>query len=77
VVRLPNGRRLWRRFPPSSQLQLVVDWVAISEPDIFDFQLVSNFPRVVVGAEQLKSTLLELEMHPSTSLFVKELDDTD
>ena len=45
VVKLPDGQRLDRRFPKTCHLQAVVDWVESAEPEIFDFTLVSNYPR--------------------------------
>jgi hypothetical protein len=45
VVKLPDGQRLDRRFPKTCHLQAVVDWVESAEPEIFDFTLVSKYPR--------------------------------
>jgi len=77
VVRLPDGRKRSRRFPPSTALQLVADWVESDQPDIPDFQLVSTFPRLVIGPEHLASTLLELGMHPAVSLYLSVGEDSD
>ena len=74
VVRMPDGRRLDRRFPKDCALRVVVDWVESEEPELFDFALVSNYPRKEFGdAEQLATSLDELGLHPSAMFFTKDV----
>lgn len=55
VVRMPDGQRLTRRFGRECNLQAVVDFIESADPDIYegsDFDLVSNYPRQVLGCPQ-------------------------
>ena len=71
---MPDGRRLDRRFPKDSALSVVVDWVESEEPELFDFALVSNYPRKEFGdAEQLATSLDELGLHPQAMFFTKDV----
>mmetsp|Transcript_22643 Transcript_22643/g.37410 ORF Transcript_22643/g.37410 Transcript_22643/m.37410 type:complete len:474 (+) Transcript_22643:54-1475(+) len=72
IVRMPDGQRLSRRFPKSCCLQVVVDWIESSEPDIEDFDLVINYPRKEFTAEHRAVSLEELGLHPAATLFTKE-----
>jgi hypothetical protein len=49
VIKLPDGRRLDRRFEKECPLQAAIDLVESADPDIYDFDLVSNYPRKVRG----------------------------
>ena len=75
VIRLPDGRRLDRRFDKACQLQAAVDLVESHDPEIYEFDLVSNYPRRVFTAEMRGETLQALGLHPAATLFTKEQDD--
>ena len=75
VIRLPDGRRLDRRFDKACALQAAVDLVESHDPDIYEFDLVSNYPRRVFTAEMRNETLEALGLHPAATLFTKEQDD--
>jgi len=77
AVRLPDGRRLDRRWAKDSPLQLVVDWVEAAAADEYDVALVSHYPRREFSAAELPKTLDELGLHPQAMLFVKERDSTN
>ena len=47
VIRLPDGRRLDRRFAKDCPLQAAIDYVESSEPEIYELDLVANYPRKV------------------------------
>jgi len=73
LVRLPNGQRLNRCFPRTSTLQAVVDWVESSDPDIYELELVSSYPKRVFSAVDRDESLEALGLHPDATLFTKEL----
>lgn len=76
VVKLPDGQRLDRRFPKTCHLQAVVDWVESAEPEIFDFTLVSNYPRREFSSpEQLVTSLSDLGLESQAMLFTKDVSD--
>jgi len=77
VVKLPDGRRLDRRFDKGEPLQCVVDLIECNDVDIYDFDLVSNYPRKVFGREHRGQSLEQLGLHPAATLFTKEQDDED
>ena len=58
-------------------LQAVVDWVEASDPDGEEFGLASSYPRKEFGRELRGSSLSELGLHPSSTLFTRELSDSD
>ncbi|KAL4570613.1 hypothetical protein LXL04_026271 [Taraxacum kok-saghyz] len=74
-VRLPTGDKIERRFSCTETLQSIYEFVDSSGVlDVGSYTLVTFFPRVLYGQDQLSSTLEELGLvHPQTSLFV-ELD---
>lgn len=77
LVRMPNGQRLNRRFPRTSTLQSVFDWVESSDPDIYELELVSSYPKRVFGAANCGETLETLGLHPDATLFTKEVREED
>lgn len=58
-------------------LQSVVDWIESSDPDIYDFDLVSNYPRRDLGVDSRSCTLEALGLLPAVTLFTKERCDSD
>ena len=72
VVKLPDGQRLKRFFDKESKLQIVVDWIESCSLDIYEFDLVSNFPRKQLTVDDRRKTLEELGLHPASTLFTKE-----
>ena len=72
VVKLPDGRRLDRRFEKGAPLQAVVDLIEATDVGIYEFDLVSNFPRKVFGAAQRGESLEALGLHPASTLFCQE-----
>ena len=53
-------------------MQAVVDWIESRDPDIYDFDLASSYPRRVYGPEQRASTLAELGLAPQALLFTQQ-----
>jgi hypothetical protein len=74
AVRLPDGRRLDRRWSKDDALQSVVDWVEAVDADSYDVALVSHFPRREFGPADRALTLEQAGLHPQAMLFVKERD---
>nr|GEU91740.1 hypothetical protein [Tanacetum cinerariifolium] len=72
LVRLPNGERKGRRFHCNDTLQSIYDFVDSSGIlEVGSYTLVTFFPRVLYGQDELSSTLLELGLYPQASLFVE------
>ena len=75
VIRLPDGRRLDRRFDKSDPLRAALDLVASEDPEGGDVDLVSNFPRKVFTKAMGEETLESLGLHPASTLFTREADE--
>lgn len=72
LLRLPNGERKDRRFHSHENIQKVYDYVdSLGFFDVGNFNLVSNFPRIVYGPDKLGSSLKDAGLHPQASLFVQ------
>ena len=77
VVRLPDGRRLDRRFEKSCALQTVINYVESEAPDEEEFDLVSVHPPMTYTRSMRPQTLVELGLHPGAQLFTREAEDED
>ncbi|XP_022158987.1 plant UBX domain-containing protein 10 [Momordica charantia] len=72
LVRFPAGERRERRFHSTATIQTLYDYVdSLGCLEVDTYNLVSNFPRVVYGAEKLSLSLKEAGLHPQASLFVE------
>lgn len=72
LVRLPNGERKGRRFHCTATLQSLYEFVDSSGClEVGSYTLVTFFPRVLYGPDELSSTLEELGLYPYASLFVE------
>lgn len=72
LVRFPTGERKERRFHSSLTIQSLYDYVdSLDCLKAEKYSLVSNFPRVVYGAEKRSLSLKEAGLHPQASLFVE------
>ncbi|GJR27098.1 plant UBX domain-containing protein 10-like protein [Tanacetum coccineum] len=72
LVRLPNGERKGRRFHCNDTLQSIYDFIDSSGLlEVGSYTLVTFFPRVLYGQDELSSTLEELGLYPQASLFVE------
>ncbi|KAF7828104.1 plant UBX domain-containing protein 10-like [Senna tora] len=72
LVRFPNGERKERRFHNTMTIQTLYDYVdSLGCLEAESYSLVSNFPRVVYGQENLTQSLEEAGLHPQASLFVE------
>ena len=77
-INLPNGVKQMRRFGPDARLRNVFDWVASLEDCTFiDFNLVSNFPRVIYTDARKDETLAEAGLSPQSALFVEVQDEEE
>lgn len=73
LVRFPTGERRDRRFHSSATIQSIYDYVdSLDCSNLEDYNLVSNFPRTVYGAEKRTLTLKEAGLHPQASLFMEQ-----
>uniref|UniRef100_A0A0A0KNQ4 UBX domain-containing protein n=1 Tax=Cucumis sativus TaxID=3659 RepID=A0A0A0KNQ4_CUCSA len=71
LVRFPTGERKERRFHSTASIQTLYDYVdSLGCLEVDSYNLVSNFPRVVYGADKLSMSLKEAGLHPQASLFV-------
>ena len=50
----------------------MIDWIESCDPDIYEFDLVSNYPRREFSAEHREATLVDLGLDQSATLFTKE-----
>ncbi|XP_059640877.1 plant UBX domain-containing protein 10 [Cornus florida] len=72
LVRFPSGERKGRRFHSTTTIQSLYDYVdSLGCLEVESYNLVSNFPRVVYGAEKQCMSLKEAGLHPQASLFVE------
>ena len=55
----------------------MVDWIESCDPEIYELDLVSNYPKKVLGLEHRSSTLEELGLYPEITLFTKEHCESD
>mgnify|MGYP001165662009 FL=1 len=75
VVRLPDGRRLQRRFGQTEDFENVADWVGSQDVDGPHFELVLNFPRRVLALEECRGrTLRDMDLLDGV-LFVQVVED--
>ena len=77
VIRLPDGRRLDRRFDKSTALQVVIDYVEGEAPEEEEFDLVSAHPRMTYTKRMRPQTLSELGLHPGAQLFTREAEEEE
>ncbi|XP_062520864.1 FAS-associated factor 2-like [Corticium candelabrum] len=80
VIKLPNGRRLERRFAKTDSLQVLYDYAFCSDETLRNFVLVNSYPRkeLHINPDTNMSTLEDFGLIPSASLFVhNESDDAD
>jgi FAS-associated factor 2 len=75
VIRLPDGTRLDRRFEIGCALQDAIDYIESVSPDIYDFDLVQNYPRKVFTQTMRGQSFEDLGLCPAVTLFTKEQDD--
>ncbi|KAL2551067.1 Plant UBX domain-containing protein 10 [Forsythia ovata] len=72
LVRFPSGERRGRRFNCTATIQSLYDYVdSLGCLEVESYNLVSNFPRTIYGAEKLSLSLKEAGLHPQASLFVE------
>ena len=65
-----------RTFSPDATLKHVFDWVtSLDDCNFIDFNLVSNFPRVVYTHERATDSLDEAGLSPQSALFIDIQDD--
>ncbi|KAG8463673.1 hypothetical protein KFE25_003946 [Diacronema lutheri] len=74
AVRLPDGRRLDRRWRKEDILQHVVDWVESAELDNYEVCLATHYPRRVFDRAEYASSLEAAGLHPQAVLFVEARD---
>ena len=53
----------------------MVDWIESCDPGIYEFDLVSNYPRRQFSTEHRQSSLEELGLDQAATLFTKEQED--
>ena len=76
LVRMPDGPRISRRFLSDGPLSAVRAWVDANSPAsrawAHGFELVSNFPRFVVSADNAATTIAAAGLAPQVTFMVKE-----
>lgn len=78
-INLPNGKRELRKFGADATLRNVFDWVtSLDDCTFLQFNLVSNFPRVVFTREMHEGeTLAACGLSPQSALFIEVEDDVE
>ncbi|KAF9616447.1 hypothetical protein IFM89_029701 [Coptis chinensis] len=72
LVKFPTGERKERRFQSTATIQTLYDYVdSLDCLNAENYNLVSNFPRVVYTVEKRSLSLKEAGLHPQASLFVE------
>ena len=65
-----------RKFGPEAILKNVFDWVtSLDDCNFIDFNLVSNFPRVVYTCERELESLHDAGLSPQSALFIEIQDE--
>jgi len=59
-IQLPDGKKLVRRFNFDSKAQLIYNWCA-NEMKSLDINLMTRFPKKILGEEDFSKTLRELQ----------------
>ncbi|XP_020605014.1 FAS-associated factor 2-like [Orbicella faveolata] len=77
LIKLPNGKRLERRFLKSHSLQALYDFVFCDEESPAEFVLVSNFPRKIYAFDSSNEdqTLETAGIEANALLFVQNVED--
>lgn len=72
AVRMPDGRRLDRRWAKEAPLSLLLDWVEGAElHDDYEVLLELHFPRRAFGRAEGHLSLEEAGLHPQALLYVR------
>ena len=76
-INMPSGKRELRKFGPDATLGSVFDWVtSLDDCSFLEFNLVSNFPRVVFTREAHGGeTLAACGLSPQSALFIEVADE--
>ncbi|KAJ7357568.1 FAS-associated factor 2 [Desmophyllum pertusum] len=76
LIKMPNGKRLERRFLKSHSLQALYDFVFCDEESPVEFVLVSNFPRKVYAMDcsSEDQTLGNAGIEANALLFVQNVE---
>ncbi|KAL3628868.1 hypothetical protein CASFOL_027914 [Castilleja foliolosa] len=72
LIRFPNGERREHSFLSTDKIKAIygfIDSLGLVE----NYKLISNFPRKVYGADQMRMSLKEAGLHPKASLFLELL----
>ncbi|XP_068636544.1 plant UBX domain-containing protein 10-like [Aristolochia californica] len=73
-IRFPDGERKEQSFSCTDNIQSVYRYMnSLNKPGIGSYRLISNFPRIVYGFEQLEMTLKDAGLHPRATLFLELL----
>ncbi len=75
AVRLPDGKRLQRRFLQTGQLHLLFDWIdsiGAAGHDPGQYQLIAQFPRRVIQPADVSQSLAEAGLSSRQEALILE-----
>ena len=72
MIRFPNGNRVTKEIPCSSQFLAIVEYVKSEGFDLDKYKIVTNFPRRILTDLDTKQTLKEMGLFPKEMVIVQK-----
>jgi len=72
MIRFPDGNRVTKDIPCSSQFQAIVGYVASEGYSLDKHEIVTNFPRRILTDLDTTQTLKDLGLFPKETVFVQQ-----
>jgi len=72
MIRFPDGNRVTKEIPCSSQFLAIVEYVRSGGFDLDKHEIVTNFPRRILTDVDTKQTLKELGLFPKEMVIVQQ-----
>jgi len=72
MIRFPDGNRVTKEIPCSSQFLAIVEYVKSEGFDLDKHEIVTNFPRRILTDVDTKQTLKELGLFPKEMVIVQQ-----
>ena len=72
MIRFPDGNRVTKEIPCSSQFLAIVEYVKSEGFDMDKHKIVTNFPRKILTDLDTKQTLKELGLFPKEMVIVQK-----
>ena len=72
MIRFPNGNRVTKEIPCSSQFLEIVEYVKSEGFDMEKHKIVTNFPRRILTDLDTKQTLKDMGLSPKEMVIVQK-----